>query len=79
VLDINPFSCMNGIVSEAIYPRLSRDCDGLPVRVFYFDGTRVDRRYELDIFMDLVREYSLRKRTVRIFPPGLGRAAAASA
>jgi len=38
VLDINPFSCMNGIVSEAIYPRLSRDCDGLPVRVFYFDG-----------------------------------------
>ncbi len=30
VLDINPFSCMNGIVSEAVYPRLSRDCDGLP-------------------------------------------------
>ncbi len=76
VLDINPFSCMNGIVSEAIYPRLSRDCDGLPVRVFYFDGTRADRRYELDIFMDLVREYSARKRTVRTLPPGLGRAAA---
>jgi len=79
VLDINPFSCMNGIVSEAIYPRLSRDCDGLPVRVIYFDGTRVDRRYELDIFMDLVREYSARKRTVRALPPGLGRAAAVSA
>jgi predicted nucleotide-binding protein (sugar kinase/HSP70/actin superfamily) len=79
VLDINPFSCMNGIVSEAIYPRLSRDCDGLPVRVFYFDGTRADRRYELDIFMDLVREYSARKRTARTLPPGLGRAAAASA
>ncbi len=79
VLDINPFSCMNGIVSEAIYPRLSRDCDGLPVRVFYFDGTRADRRYELDIFMDLVREYSARKRTVRALPPGLGRAAAAIA
>ncbi|MDD5762990.1 MAG: hypothetical protein PHP88_10870, partial [bacterium] len=79
VLDINPFSCMNGIVSEAIYPRLSRDCDGLPVRVFYFDGTRADRRYELDIFMDLVREYSARKRTVRAFPPGLGRAAVLSA
>jgi len=79
VLDINPFSCMNGIVSEAVYPRLSRDCDGLPVRVFYFDGTRVDRRYELDIFMDLVREYAARKRTVRVLPPGLGRAAAATA
>jgi hypothetical protein len=74
VLDINPFSCMNGIVSEAIYPRLSRDCDGLPVRVFYFDGTRADRRYELDIFMDLVREYSARKRIVRKHPPGLGSA-----
>jgi predicted nucleotide-binding protein (sugar kinase/HSP70/actin superfamily) len=79
VLDINPFSCMNGIVSEAIYPRLSRDCDGLPVRVFYFDGTRADRRYELEIFMDLVREYSARKRTVRALPPELGRAAAVSA
>jgi predicted nucleotide-binding protein (sugar kinase/HSP70/actin superfamily) len=79
VLDINPFSCMNGIVSEAVYPRLSRDCDGLPVRVLYFDGTRADRRYELDIFMDLVREYVARKRAVRVLPPGMGRPAAASA
>ncbi len=79
VIDINPFSCMNGIVSEAVYPRLSRDCDGLPVRVFYFDGTKADRRYELDIFMDLVRDYAARKRTVRVLPPGMGRAAVASA
>jgi len=79
VLDINPFSCMNGIVSEAVYPRVSRDCDGLPVRVLYYDGTRADRRYELDIFMDLVREYSARKRAVRGFPPGAGRPAVASA
>jgi predicted nucleotide-binding protein (sugar kinase/HSP70/actin superfamily) len=75
VLDINPFSCMNGIVSEAVYPRLSRDCDGLPVRVIYYDGTHTDRRYELDIFMDLVREYSARKRTVRVLAPGMGKAA----
>jgi len=68
ILDINPFSCMNGIVSEAVYPRVSRDCDGLPVRVLYFDGTHVDRRYELEIFMDLVREYSSRKRTRRGLP-----------
>jgi len=76
VLDINPFSCMNGIVSEAVYPRLSRDCDGLPIRVLYYDGTHSDRRYELDIFMDLVREYAARKKAVRVLPPGMGSAAA---
>ncbi len=79
ILQITPFTCMNGIVSEAIYPRLSRDCDGLPVRVLYFDGTRVDRRYELEIFMELVREYSSRKRMRRIAPGGFGASAAAGA
>jgi predicted nucleotide-binding protein (sugar kinase/HSP70/actin superfamily) len=79
VLDINPFSCMNGIVSEAVYPRLSRDCDSLPVRVLYYDGTGADRRYELDIFMDLVRDYSARKRMPRVLPPGMGRPSAATA
>ncbi|OGP33195.1 MAG: hypothetical protein A2X88_01445 [Deltaproteobacteria bacterium GWC2_65_14] len=76
ILDINPFSCMNGIVSEAIYPRVSRDCGGLPVRVLYFDGTHVDRRYELEIFMDLVREYSERKKARRRLPDVFGAAAA---
>lgn len=71
ILDINPFSCMNGIVSEAVYPRVSRDCDGLPVRVLYFDGTCVDRRYELEIFMELVREYAARKKVRRAHPAGL--------
>ncbi|NNF83908.1 MAG: hypothetical protein HKM29_01995 [Deltaproteobacteria bacterium] len=79
ILDINPFSCMNGIVSEAVYPRVSRDCDGLPVRVLYFDGTHVDRRYELEIFMELVREYSSRKRMQRILPEDFVAAAAAGA
>jgi predicted nucleotide-binding protein (sugar kinase/HSP70/actin superfamily) len=79
ILDINPFSCMNGIVSEAVYPRVSRDCDGLPIRVLYFDGTHVDRRYELEIFMELVREYSSRKRMRRILPEDFGAAAAAGA
>ena len=74
VLDINPFSCMNGIVSEAVYPRVSRDCDGMPLRVLYFDGTRVDRRYELEIFMDLVRAYSARKKMPRRLPEGMGAA-----
>lgn len=76
ILDINPFSCMNGIVSEAVYPRVSRDCDGLPIRVLYFDGTNVDRRYELEIFMDLVKAYSARKRMLRRLPEGMGEAAA---
>ncbi len=79
ILDINPFSCMNGIVSEAVYPRVSRDCDHLPIRVLYFDGTHVDRRYELEIFMELVREYSSRKRMRRVLPDGMGPAAAAGA
>ncbi len=72
ILDINPFSCMNGIVSEAVYPRVSRDCDGLPVRVLYYDGTRVDRSYELEIFMDLVKAYGARKKTHRRLPEGMG-------
>jgi len=79
ILDINPFSCMNGIVSEAVYPRVSRDCDGFPVRVLYFDGTHVDRRYELEIFMELVREYSSRKRMRRILPEDFGASSAAGA
>ncbi len=76
ILDINPFSCMNGIVSEAVYPRVSRDCEGLPVRVLYFDGTHVDRRYELEIFMELVREYSSRKTMRRVLPGDFGVATA---
>lgn len=79
ILDINPFSCMNGIVSEAVYPRVSRDCEGLPIRVLYFDGTRVDRRYELEIYMELVREYSFRKRMQRILPEDFGADAATGA
>ncbi len=68
VLDINPFTCMNGIVSEGVYPRVSRDCDGLPIRVLYFDGSCADRRYELEIFMELVREYAARKAAGRRRP-----------
>ncbi len=75
ILDVSPFSCMNGIVSEAVYPRMSRDCDGLPVRVLYFDGTHVDRRYELEIFLELVRDYAARKRMRRVLPAEFGAAA----
>lgn len=57
VIDISPFTCMNGIVSEAIYPRLSRDLGGLPIRVLYFDGTPRDLESELGIFLDMARAY----------------------
>ena len=62
VIDISPFTCMNGIVSEAIYPRLSRDLGGLPIRVLYFDGTPLDLESELGIFLDMARAYRRRLR-----------------
>ncbi len=60
VIDISPFTCMNGIVSEAIYPRLSRDLGGFPIKNFYFDGkpTALDR--DLQIFLELAGGYRLR-------------------
>jgi len=59
VIDINPFSCMNGIVSEAIYPRLSRDLECFPIKTVYFDGkpTALDR--DLEIFLELARGYRM--------------------
>jgi len=57
ILDISPFTCMNGIVSEAIYPRVSADLGGLPVRNLYFDGTASDLDLELGVFVEMARTY----------------------
>jgi predicted nucleotide-binding protein (sugar kinase/HSP70/actin superfamily) len=57
IVDINPFTCMNGIVSEAIYPRLSRDYGGIPIRSFYFDGTQRDLDRDVGIYLELARSY----------------------
>ena len=57
ILDISPFTCMNGIVSEAIYPRVSADLGGLPVRSLYFDGTAADLDLELGVFVEMARAY----------------------
>jgi predicted nucleotide-binding protein (sugar kinase/HSP70/actin superfamily) len=62
VIDISPFTCMNGIVCEAIYPRLSRDLGGIPIRNFYFDGTQSDLDRDLGVYMELARSYQKRKR-----------------
>ncbi len=70
IIDISPFTCMNGIISESVYPRVSRDHDGIPIRSFYFDGNRMDLENDLEIFMELVSNYNRRKmrkrRVVRV-------------
>ena len=61
IVDISPFTCMNGIVCEAIYPRISRDLGGIPIRTFYFDGTQADLDRDLGVYMELVRTYQKKK------------------
>jgi predicted nucleotide-binding protein (sugar kinase/HSP70/actin superfamily) len=68
IIDISPFSCMNGITCEAIYPKLSRDKDGIPVRIFYFDGTQSDLDRDIGIFLEMARAYQQRKRKQRVHP-----------
>ncbi len=72
IIDISPFSCMNGIVCEAVYPRVSEDHDGLPIRNFYFDGTQVDLEQQIGIFLELARSYKSRKKIERRYPPCFG-------
>jgi predicted nucleotide-binding protein (sugar kinase/HSP70/actin superfamily) len=61
IIDVSPFSCMNGIVCQAIYPRVSDEHDGIPIRVFFFDHVQKDLDQDIAIFMDLVRTYQSRK------------------
>jgi predicted nucleotide-binding protein (sugar kinase/HSP70/actin superfamily) len=68
IVDISPFTCMNGIVCEAIYPDVSRDHDRLPIRNFYYDGTQSDLDRDLDIFLELARTYKRRKKKARVYP-----------
>ena len=68
IIDISPFSCMNGIVSEAVYHAVSRDHDGIPIRNFYFDATSSNMERDLDIFMELAEGYRGRKRMPRRYP-----------
>ncbi len=68
ILDISPFTCMNGIVCEAIYPRLSRDLGGIPIRTFYFDGTQADLDRDLGVYLELARSYSRKKSAARLYP-----------
>ena len=69
IIDISPFSCMNGIVSEAVYHAISRDHDGIPIRNFYFDASSSNMERDLDIFMELAVSYGRRKKQQRRYPP----------
>jgi predicted nucleotide-binding protein (sugar kinase/HSP70/actin superfamily) len=68
VIDISPFTCMNGIICEAVYPSVSKACDGIPIRIFYFDGTQTSLDRDLEIFLDLTRAYQHRKKHPRSYP-----------
>ena len=47
IVDISPFTCMNGVVSEAIYPKLSRDFRGDPHPKFLFRWPTIGTRPRL--------------------------------
>jgi len=68
IIDISPFSCMNGIVSEAVYHTVARDHDGIPIRNFYFDATSSNMDRDLDIFMELCHGYRKTRRQQRRYP-----------
>jgi predicted nucleotide-binding protein (sugar kinase/HSP70/actin superfamily) len=68
IIDISPFTCMNGIISEAVYPAVSAAHDNLPIRVCYFDGVNSNVDRDLEIFLDLARAYQRRKRHPRVYP-----------
>ena len=68
IIDISPFTCMNGIICEAVYPAVSEAHDDLPIRICYFDGVNTNIDRDLEIFLDLARAYQRRKRPPRTYP-----------
>ena len=68
IIDISPFTCMNGIVTEAVYPTLQRDLENMPIRTFYFDGTQGDLERDVGIFLELAHTSRRRKHKPRRYP-----------
>ncbi len=68
IIDISPFSCMNGIVTEAVYHAVAEDHEDFPVRNFYFDASSSNMERDLDIFMELAEGYKRRKKQQRRYP-----------
>jgi len=61
IADISPFTCMNGVVSEAVYPQVSRENGGIPIKSFIFDGSPNNSSGDLEIFMELAANYRLKR------------------
>ncbi|MBN1351024.1 hypothetical protein JXJ21_16505 [candidate division KSB1 bacterium] len=68
VIDISPFTCMNGIVCEAIFPKVSQDHGNMPIRTFYFDGTQTNIDQDVGIFMEMAQNYMQNKKITRVYP-----------
>ncbi len=68
IIDISPFTCMNGVICEAVYPAVSSDHDDLPIRNLYFDGVNTNIDRDLEIFLDLARAYQSRSCRERVSP-----------
>jgi len=68
VVDLSPFTCMNGIICEAVYPTVSQNHDNFPIRTFYFDGTQSNLDRDVGIFMELVKSYRRQKKVKRVYP-----------
>lgn len=71
-LDISPFTCMNGIAAEAVYPAVSEDHDHMPIRSLTFDKLNTNLDRDLEIFLDLARAYQRRKQHARVYPACFG-------
>lgn len=70
VVDISPFTCMNAIVAEAVYPTVSAACDGVPIRNFYFDGTQSNLERDVGVFLQLARSFAARRSGGGFSPSG---------
>ena len=68
IIDISPFTCMNGVICEAVYPAVSAAHGDLPIRTLYFDGVNTNIDRDLEIFLDLARAYQGRKQCPRVYP-----------
>jgi hypothetical protein len=68
IIDVSPFTCMNGIVSEALYPRQRAEHAGLPIKTLYVDGTDRDLTPELEMFLELAWSYQRVKPHPRRYP-----------
>ena len=55
-------------MGEAIYPKMTRDLDNMPIRPFYVDGTSTDLDNDVSIFMELAAHYSKKKTAQRRWP-----------